>query len=160
MSAPSNGMMKEFAYLGLVHNLLCSSALVVRHGALPFDPLIDDYHDNKRINRRIEKLQQQIEGLLQLALYKDSPFYAKVQSLGLKMMSIAPQRVQGEILALYVLWYRFQPHEREKPLHPLFETFSQKDGELFGIIALFEKHMDEAYVAQMEELGRVIARLL
>jgi len=69
----SSGMMKEFAYLGLAQKLLESSRLVVEHGALPFEALIDDYHDNKRINRRIEKLQKQIEALIALATYKNSP---------------------------------------------------------------------------------------
>lgn len=156
----SSGMMKEFAYLGLAQKLLESSKLVVEHGALPFEALIDDYHDNKRINRRIEKLQEQINAMVALAVFKNSPFFAKVQSLGLKMMSIAPAKVQGELLAVYVLWYRFQPHEREKPLHEIFKPLSEKDGELFGILELFEKHMDDDYISQMEELGRLIARLL
>lgn len=93
------------------------------------------------------------------ALYPKSPFYPKVQGLGLEMMSIAPQEVQGEVLALYILWYRFQPHERDKPLHEIFKPLSEKDGELFGILELFEKHMSDDYIARMEELGRVIARL-
>lgn len=159
----SQGVMNEFAYLGLAHTLLKSSELTEElKDDLPIDsykPLIDDYHDNKRINRRLEKLIKQIEAVMKPALYPKSPFYPKVQGLGLELMSIAPQEVQGEVLALYILWYRFQPHERDKPLHEMFKPLSEKDGELFGVLELFEKHMSDDYIAKMEELARVIARL-
>ena len=155
----SSGYIKEVAILGTCLGLLsvgqeCSEG---KYSDDYYTPYNVDYATDKRINRRIEKLRDEITTFIKsLDEVTRTKAYEKQKSVLLHLQGLCPKMIQPDALAVMLLWYRFQGHERTKPLHDDFKQFA-KDSELFGIIELLENTPIANNIETMDKLAKDIA---
>ena len=156
----SSGYIKELAFVGFAYALL-DIATKCENGEIKsglFTSYKTNYRDNKRIDRRIAKLKSELLAVMKKNVKHNKAVQLKQNQIMRDIISIAPKTCQPDTLALYTLWYRFQPHERDKPLHEDFLWLTKIDGQLFGIIELLEKVLNYNEILEMEKLSEKIAR--
>ena len=157
----SSGYIKELAFVGFAYALL-DIATKCENGEIEsglFTSYKTNYKDNKRIDRRIAKLKSELLAILKKNVKHNKAIQLKQTKIMRDIITMAPKTCQPDTLALYTLWFRFQPHERDKPLHEDFAQLTKIGGQLFGIVELLEKVVSYNDILEMENLSERIARL-
>lgn len=158
----SGGFISELSFVSLAYGLLhvsneienekCENIGATKRGA--------DYKISKRLKRRINTLKTELwEFMAKYAEHSD-----RIRSRNEKLFRLALSKVHNSIqldyLALWVLYLRFQPNERNKPLHDDFKWICDKEGQLMGIIDLLAQTACAEQDGEMYELANEIVREL
>ena len=138
----SGGYILDLAYLNLAISIakVAQDELSESDGVIPITKAIS-YHDNKKIDRRLNALIDDGRKLLAEQTPQD------LQRLKLKMAMVWKDMLELtkrdlinlENLALFILFCRFC--ERDKPLHNDFEPFTKAE-RYFGITDILNKNGD------------------
>lgn len=127
----SSSYKSELAYVQLAFTLL----------EVAGDVEITDskYEANKKLTRRLMKLKDELSNFLDA--YEDVNFSLKYDKLINRLKR--EKLIQPDFLACYVLLIRFQPHERDRPLHQHFEWITSKDGQLCACIDMIKEILSD-----------------
>lgn len=154
----SSGYINEMAYVLLAYGLICASEEVFdkKCASDGVTPRSIGYREDKKITRRLSTLRDELltfirkHGELQLVVE------AKKQRLFNAIVSYTQSNTPIlEYLVCYILYLRFQEHERTKPLHVHFAWLSDKDGTLFQIIDL----MNTKYGDREMDMFKIAAKI-
>ena len=129
----SSGYKSELAYIQLAYTLLDIAGEV--------EVSDSRYEANKKLTRRLLKLKEELgEFLLERSRY-GIDFSSKYDKLINRLKR--EKLIQPDFLACYVLLIRFQPHERNRPLHQHFEWITSKDGQLCACIDMIKEILSD-----------------
>ena len=137
----SSGFISELSYISLCYGLI-HTAQEVESGKCPEFGATKrgaDYKVNKQLDRRMEKLKDELWHFM--ALYKDhaDKVMIKNRKLFSLVLSHISNTIQLDYLAVMVLHLRFSPNERSKPLDDVFEWITNSEGQLMAIMDLLDK---------------------
>ena len=137
----SSGFISELSYISLCYGLI-HTAKEVESGTCPEFGATKrgaDYKVNKQLDRRMEKLKDELWHFM--ALYKDhaDKVMIKNRKLFSLVLSHISNTIQLDYLAVMVLHLRFSPNERSKPLDDVFEWITNSEGQLMAIMDLLDK---------------------
>ena len=158
----SGGFISELSFISLAYGLLhvsneiendkCEDVGATKRGA--------DYKVSKQLNRRIDTLKTELlEFMAKYAEHSD-----RIRSRNERLFRLALSKVHNSIqldyLACWVLYLRFQPTERNKPLHDDFKWICDKEGQLMGIIDLLSQTACASKDGEMYEIANNLVREL
>ena len=158
----SSGFISELSYISLAYGLLhvsneienekCEETGATRRGA--------DYKTSKQLNRRIVALKTELWEFMAKYANESKRIKSRNERLFRLALSKVHDTIQLDYLALWVLYLRFQPNERSRPLDDAFTWICDKEGQLMGIIDLLEQTECAAKNCEMYELANEIVREL
>ena len=136
----SSGFISELSYCSLAYGLLhvsneiendqCEETGATRRGA--------DYKTSKQLNRRIEALKTELWQFMAKYAHDTKRIKSRNERLFRLALSKVHDTIQLDYLALWVLYLRFQPNERNKPLDEAFTWICDKEGQLLAIMDLLD----------------------
>lgn len=156
----SGGFINELSFLYLASGLIETSEDVE---AKP-DFYIEvekrgcDYHSGKKISRRVNNLKKEIDDFIKKYQSVHEKGRAKREALLRRTLAKAKTSLQLDYLACWVLYLRFQPEERNKPLHHDFKWVCDKEGQLMGIIDLLSQTECASKDGEMYEIANNLVR--
>ena len=121
---------------GLMHTALeiekgtCEEFGATKRGA--------DYKVNKQLDRRIEKLKDELWHFMALYQEQAEKVMVKNRRLFTLVLSHITDSIQLDYLAVMVLHLRFLPNERSKPLDEAFSWITNSEGQLMAIMDLLD----------------------
>ena len=158
----SGGFISELSYISLAYGLLhvsdeiesdkCEETGATRRGA--------DYKTNKQLTRRINALEKELFSFMEKNANESNRIRSRNEKLFRITMSKVHDSIQLDYLACWILYLRFQPTERDKPLHDDLKWICDKESQLMGIIDLLEQTECAAKNGEMYELANEIVREL
>ncbi|NBK99779.1 MAG: hypothetical protein EOM50_17565 [Erysipelotrichia bacterium] len=122
---------------GLMHTALeiekgtCEEFGATKRGA--------DYKVNKQLDRRIEKLKDELWHFMKIYSSYADKVMVKNRQLFRLVLSHITDSIQLDYLAVIVLHLRFLPNERSKPLDEAFSWITNSEGQLMAIMDLLDK---------------------
>ena len=137
----SSGYKSELAYAQLAITLLEVAGEVEMPDS--------KYEVNEELTRRLMKLKDELASFL--GTYVGIDFSVKYDKLINRLKR--EKLIQPDFLACYVLLIRFQPHERNRPLHQHFEWITSKDGQLCACIDMIKELLSD----ELEESSYLLA---
>ena len=158
----SSGFISELAFLYLASGLIETSE-DVEAKPQSYDEVEkrgSDYHTNKKISRRVNNLKSEIDTFITKYQSVHQRGRAKREALLRRTLAKAKTSLQLDYLACWILYLRFQPTERDKPLHDDLKWICDKEGQLMGIIDLLEQTECAAKNGEMYDLANEIVREL
>ena len=158
----SGGFISELSFLYLASGLIETSEDLEKSNQ-NYDEIEKrggDYHTNKKISRRVKNLKKEIDLFLAKYQYAHKKGRAKRESLLRCALAKAKTPLQLDYLACWVLYLRFQPTERNKPLHDDFKWICDKEGQLMGIIDLLSQTACASKDGEMYEIANNLVREL
>ena len=133
----SSGYANEMAYVLLCYGLTCAS-LEVANENIPHDGITKrsiGYKDDKRSTRRLTALNEELLKFIRQHGEMQLVIEPKKQRLFNAIVNYTQHNNPIlEYLVCYILYLRFQKHERNRPLHQDFHWLASKDGSLFQVI--------------------------
>ena len=158
----SSGFISELSYCSLAYGLLhvsneiendqCEETGATRRGA--------DYRTSKQLNRRIEALKTELWQFMAKYAHDTKRIKSRNERLFRLALSKVHNSIQLDYLACWVLYLRFQPTERNKPLHDDFKWICDKEGQLMGIIDLLSQTACASKDGEMYEIANNLVREL
>jgi len=158
----SSGFISELSYCSLAYGLLhvsneiendqCEETGATRRGA--------DYRTSKQLNRRIVALKTELWQFMAKYAHDTKRIKSRNERLFRLALSKVHNSIQLDYLACWVLYLRFQPTERNKPLHDDFKWICDKEGQLMGIIDLLSQTACASKDGEMYEIANNLVREL
>ena len=135
----SAAFIKELSYCYLAKALFDVSEKIEKekdgYGEVELRKL--DYHTSKKLDRRIKTLKDELFAFIQKNIHLHKKSEAKRERLVRSTIKRAENAtIQLDLLACYILYLRFQPHERNTKLYDEFRWITQKESQLMAIIDL------------------------
>lgn len=133
----SSGYVSEMAYILLAYGLICASEEVFEKKCPSngITPRSVGYRADKQISRRLSTLKMELLKFIQSHGEMQKVVEPKKKKLINAVVSYTQTNMPVlEYLVCYILYIRFQNHERNRPLHNHFAWLSDKDGSLFQVI--------------------------
>ena len=158
MTAPiklSGGFLSELSFVYLATGLIETSCDVER-SENDFDELIKrggDYKINKQLERRMDKLKEELVEFIKKYQFAHEQGRAKREKLLRSTLAKAKSAIQLDYLACWILYLKFQPNERSRPINDAFKWITDKENQLFGIIELLGKTKSADKDSEMYELA-------
>lgn len=158
MTAPiklSGGFLNELSFIYLATGLIETSQDIEKEDT-HYDELVKrggDYHVNKQLSRRIDKLKEELVEFIKQYQFAHEIGRAKREKLLRNTLAKANSSIQLDYLACWILYLRFQPNERTKPLDEAFKLIANKESQLLGIIELLGKTASADKDSEMYELA-------
>ena len=138
MKSVSGGFISDLSFVSLAYGLM-HVAMETAHGTcddIGATTRGADYATNKKIDRRIEKLKEELVLFMTAYAKEKERVEVKNRKLFKLAMSHVKDSIQLDYLACWVLYLRFAPNERNKPLDKAFEWVTNSEGQLMAIIDL------------------------
>lgn len=156
----SSGFITELSYIslcyGLMHTALeiekgtCEDFGATKRGA--------DYKVNKQLDRRIEKLKDELWAFIKIYSSHADKVMVKNRRLFTLVLSHITDSIQLDYLAVMVLNLRFAPNERNKPLDDAFSWITNSEGQLLAIMDLLDTTSCRDKESEMFKLADKIVR--
>ena len=165
MTAPniprlSSGFISELSYISLAYGLM-HTALEVENGTCDEFGATKrgaSYQVNKQLDRRISKLKDELWHFMKLYSHASDKVMIKNRKLFSLVLSHVKDTIQLDYLAVMVLSLRFEPHNRNKPLHNDFTWLTNSDGQLMAIMDLLDKTECADKNGEMYKLAELIVQ--
>ena len=137
----SSGFINELCYVSLAYGLMDASKAVENGTCEPFGATKRgaNYSVDKQIQRRMDTLKDELWQFMSKYADDRKRILTKSQKLFRLALSHITDAIQLDYLAVYILYIRFAPNERNKPLDDDFKWITEKEGSLFTIIDLLGK---------------------
>ena len=136
----SSGFIIDLSYVSLAYGLMhtaleiekgtCEEFGATKRGA--------DYKVNKQLDRRIEKLKDELWAFMKIYSSYADKVMVKNRRLFTLVLSHITDSIQLDYLAVIVLHLRFLPNERSKPLDEAFSWITNSEGQLLAIMDLLD----------------------
>ena len=158
MTAPiklSGGFLSELSFVYLATGLIETSQ-DYENKTNEYDELVrrgGDYKINKQLTRRIDILKEELVKFLQKYSFAHEQGKAKRKKLLRNTLIKAKSAIQLDYLACWILYLKFQPNERSRPINDAFKWITDKENQLFGIIELLGKTSSADKDSEMYELA-------
>ena len=140
MKKVSAGFITDLSYVSLCYGLL-HTALAIEKGTceeLGATKRGADYKVNKQLDRRIEKLKDELWHFMAIHKEYSEKVMVKNRRLFTLVLSHITDSIQLDYLAVMVLHLRFAPNERNKPLDEAFSWITNSEGQLMAIMDLLD----------------------
>ena len=144
MTAPqklSGGFLSELSFVYLACGLI-ETAQDVEKDTTEYDELVKrkgDYKTNKQLERRMEALKKELIAFIVKYNFAHEQGKPKREKLLRNTLVKAKTAIQLDYLACWILYLKFQPNERSRPLNDAFSWIADKESQLLGIIELLGK---------------------
>lgn len=158
----SGGFLNELSFIYLATGLIETSQDIEAKKE-SYDELVKrggDYHINKQLQRRIDKLKEELVEFIKQYQFAHEIGRAKREKLLRNTLAKANSSIQLDYLACWILYLRFQPNERTKPLNDAFKWVTAKESQLLSIIELLGKTASADKDSEMYDLANEIVREL
>lgn len=156
----SSGFITDLSYVSLCYGLLhtaleiekgtCEEFGATKRGA--------DYKVNKQLDRRIEKLKDELWHFMALYQEHAEKVMVKNRRLFTLVLSHITDSIQLDYLAVMVLHLRFAPNERSKPLDDAFSWITNSESQLLAIMDLLDTTSCRDKESEMFKLADKIVR--
>ena len=140
MTKVSAGFIIDLSFVSLAYGLMhtaleiekgtCEDFGATKRGA--------DYKVNKQLDRRIEKLKDELWAFMKIYSSYADKVMVKNRRLFTLVLSHITDSIQLDYLAVIVLNLRFAPNERNKPLDEAFSWITNSEGQLMSIMDLLD----------------------
>lgn len=151
----SGGFLSELSFIYLATGLIETSQDIEKENT-HYDELVKrggDYHVNKQLERRIDKLKEELTEFIKQYQFAHETGRAKREKLLRNTLAKATNSIQLDYLACWILYLRFQPNERTKPLNDAFKWVTDKESQLLSIIELLGKTASADKDSEMYDLA-------
>lgn len=158
----SGGFINELSFLYLASGLIETSEDVESKPDfyIEVEKRGCDYQSGKKISRRVNNLKKEIDDFIKKYQSVHEKGRAKREALLRRTLAKAKTALQLDYLACWILYLRFQPTERDKPLHDDFKWICDKEGQLMGIIDLLSQTACASKDCEMYEIANNLVREL
>ena len=156
----SSGFIIDLSFVSLAYGLMhtaleiekgtCEDFGATRRGA--------DYKVNKQLDRRIEKLKDELWAFMKIYSSYADKVMVKNRRLFTLVLSHITDSIQLDYLAVIVLNLRFAPNERNKPLDDAFSWITNSEGQLLAIMDLLDTTECRNKESEMFKLADKIVR--
>ena len=156
----SSGFIIDLSFVSLAYGLMhtsleiekgtCEDFGATRRGA--------DYKVNKQLDRRIEKLKDELWAFMKIYSSYADKVMVKNRQLFRLVLSHINNNIQLDYLAVMVLHLRFSPNERNKPLDDAFSWITNSEGQLLAIMDLLDTTECRNKESEMFKLADKIVR--
>ena len=156
----SSGFITELSYISLAYGLMhtaleiekgtCEEFGATKRGA--------DYKVNKQLDRRIEKLKDELWAFMKIYSSYADKVMVKNRQLFRLVLSHINNNIQLDYLAVMVLHLRFAHNERSKPLDEAFSWITNSEGQLLTIMDLLDTTSCRDKESEMFKLADKIVR--
>lgn len=140
MKKVSAGFITDLSFVSLAYGLMhtaleiekgtCEDFGATKRGA--------DYKVNKQLDRRIEKLKDELWHFMKIYSSYADKVMVKNRRLFTLVLSHITDSIQLDYLAVMVLHLRFAPNERNNPLDEAFSWITNSEGKLMAIMDLLD----------------------
>ena len=156
----SSGFIIDLSFVSLAYGLMhtaleiekgtCEDFGATKRGA--------DYKVNKQLDRRIEKLKDELWAFMKIYSSYADKVMVKNRRLFTLVLSHITDSIQLDYLAVIVLNLRFAPNERNKPLDDAFSWITNSEGQLLAIMDLLDTTECRNKESEMFKLADKIVR--